>query len=61
MARLWLHQVLPYAGMSEEELSYCIVHLGFPMPRSSADAATWAAWEVDRWLQAEREGTVRAA
>jgi predicted DNA-binding transcriptional regulator AlpA len=44
--------------MSEEELSYCIVHLGFPLPRPVGEGGLhWAAWEVDRWMRSQGERT----
>lgn len=54
MAYLWLHEVEQYTCMGEAELSYCVVHLGFPLPRVTPDGIRWAIWEVDRWLAQDR-------
>lgn len=53
MTHLWLHELTSYTGMGEGEISFCIVHLGFPVPRPTSGGFRWAAWEVDRWLAAE--------
>ena len=60
MAHLWLQELMRYTGMGEVELSYCLVHLGFPEGRATGEGLRWSTWEVDRWLRAQPTGAAAA-